>query len=424
MENMKLIVNLKLKPLPIQHHALLATIKQTNKACNWISEQAFRSKTYSQFYLHKIVYKSAREMFNLSAQIIVRAIAKVADSYKLQTKTRSTFKQLGSIAYDDRILTFKQNEVVSLWTVEGRMNIGFVCGEHQRSLLPFRKGEIDLIYRKGEFYLNAVCEVEEPEKLGFDDILGVDFGITNLAVDSAGEPFSGKEVEQVREKYCELRQILQHKASKQSKGGKRPRSIHRFLKSVGKKERSFRRHQNHCLSKKLVEKAKTQKCALALEDLKGIRQHTEKRFRKSQRAKMSGWSFFELKEFVAYKSKLHGVQLFLVDPRNTSRTCSECGYCDKDNRKSQAEFLCLSCGHHDSADFNAAKNIRGRAKRNLARRIGNRCVKGRIVSTGSKAPIYNRFGLVGVGYNSNFVFKSLSEINHIDFIRINCSCFI
>ncbi|MBR4742134.1 MAG: transposase, partial [Desulfovibrio sp.] len=38
-------------------------------------------------------------------------------------------------------------------------------------------------------------------------------------------------------------------------------------------------------------------------------------------------------------------------------TCNHCGCIDKGNRTSQAQFKCVSCGHIDNADFNAAKNI-------------------------------------------------------------------
>lgn len=41
----------------------------------------------------------------------------------------------------------------------------------------------------------------------------------------------------------------------------------------------------------------------------------------------------------------------------TSQTCHACGYCARENRKSQAEFLCVACGNADHADVNAAKNI-------------------------------------------------------------------
>ena len=46
-----------------------------------------------------------------------------------------------------------------------------------------------------------------------------------------------------------------------------------------------------------------------------------------------------------------------IDPRNTSKTCSNCGHCSKSNRKTQSEFLCVSCGFSANADTNAALNI-------------------------------------------------------------------
>lgn len=50
--------------------------------------------------------------------------------------------------------------------------------------------------------------------------------------------------------------------------------------------------------------------------------------------------------------------LFLeIDPRFTSQICHKCGHKDKDNRKSQAEFKCIKCGHTNNADINAAQNI-------------------------------------------------------------------
>jgi transposase len=50
-----------------------------------------------------------------------------------------------------------------------------------------------------------------------------------------------------------------------------------------------------------------------------------------------------------------------VSPAYTSQTCYACGYCAAENRKSQAVFVCASCGHRDNADVNAARNIaRGR----------------------------------------------------------------
>jgi putative transposase len=106
-------------------------------------------------------------------------------------------------------------------------------------------------------------------------------------------------------------------------------------------------------------KAKGSLSGIALEELKGIRDRTK--FRKPQRAKLYGWSFSQLRQFIEYKGQREGVEVVAVDPRNTSRTCSACGHCEKANRKSQAEFVCKVCHLAINADVNAAKNIRTRA---------------------------------------------------------------
>jgi putative transposase len=62
-----------------------------------------------------------------------------------------------------------------------------------------------------------------------------------------------------------------------------------------------------------------------------------------------------------YKARLVGTLVQYINPRNTSRQCSICGYTDKKNRKTQETFSCLACGHTENADFNASKNISFRA---------------------------------------------------------------
>lgn len=72
-----------------------------------------------------------------------------------------------------------------------------------------------------------------------------------------------------------------------------------------------------------------------------------------------GWHMF--RAMLAYKLKDRGGELILVPPQYTSQTCSECGHVASDNRKSQAAFICTSCGHEANADCNAAINILRRA---------------------------------------------------------------
>jgi putative transposase len=66
----------------------------------------------------------------------------------------------------------------------------------------------------------------------------------------------------------------------------------------------------------------------------------------------SGWGLFA--------QRLHDKaqrRVMKVSPMNTSRRCSACSHVAVENRKSQAEFDCVSCGYVANADVNAARNI-------------------------------------------------------------------
>jgi putative transposase len=82
---------------------------------------------------------------------------------------------------------------------------------------------------------------------------------------------------------------------------------------------------------------------------------------KRQRRVLHSWAFSQLRVFIAYKAQVAGVRVALVNPAYTSQTCSRCGHCERANRKSQARFLCVSCGFFAHADANAANNIARRA---------------------------------------------------------------
>ena len=204
----------------------------------------------------------------------------------------------------------------------------------------------------------AVVEHADEPPVTPDDFLGVDMGIVNIATDSDGEVHSGQPLDRVRMRYGRLRARLQRAAATAVNRMTRKR-LHRKLRRMRHRESRFARDVNHVISKRLVTKAEGTGRGIALEDLKGIRDRT--RFRKRQRGLMSSWSFDQLRRFVQYKACLAAVLCVAVDPRDTSRECSVCGYIAKSNRQSQASFQCGKCGHAANADQNAALNIRRRA---------------------------------------------------------------
>jgi transposase len=69
---------------------------------------------------------------------------------------------------------------------------------------------------------------------------------------------------------------------------------------------------------------------------------------------------YEIRRQLEYKTQRHKGMLLAVDPKFTSQMCSECGHVAKENRKSQAVFICSKCGFSANADVNAAINIKQR----------------------------------------------------------------
>ena len=73
----------------------------------------------------------------------------------------------------------------------------------------------------------------------------------------------------------------------------------------------------------------------------------------------SGWRSFLI--ILAWAAKKHGKVLTLIDPKNTTQTCSHCGTKSEDKIiLGQEEWTCSHCGTHHIRDINAAINIKNK----------------------------------------------------------------
>lgn len=175
---MKITAKIHLLPTADQAVALRGTLLAANAAYNHMSEYAFVNKTFRQYDLHNAQYYVVKEAFSLSAQLVVRCLAKVADSYKLDRETQRVFRPLGGIAYDSRILSINQTKsIASIWTVGGRLKIAYQTNTHNERMLAYQKGESDLVLVKGKYYLLLTCDIPDAEVDSFEDVLSVDLGI-------------------------------------------------------------------------------------------------------------------------------------------------------------------------------------------------------------------------------------------------------
>lgn len=69
----------------------------------------------------------------------------------------------------------------------------------------------------------------------------------------------------------------------------------------------------------------------------------------------AGWGVF----LNVLRSKAESAErvVVAVNPANTSRTCTSCGHCARENRVTQADFRCVSCGFAEHADVVGATNV-------------------------------------------------------------------
>jgi putative transposase len=378
---MKLLLAIKLAPSHEQHVSLLATLE----LCNAIAEVAFREHLANKIALQKILYYHIRDRFGLSSQMTVRAIAKVVDAYKRDKTIRPRFRPHGALTYDERIMSWKGSEHVSLLALDGRHLVACRFGPYQQARRDRIRGQADLILRDGAFYLYATLEVSDVPTIDVDDFLGVDLGIVNIATDSDATVYTGAGVEQQRRTFAHRRRNLQRRQT---------RSAKRKLQSLRRKQARFQRDSNHCISKALVRTAKDTARGIALEDLHGIRERVS--VRRRQRARHANWAFAQLNAFVQYKAASVGVPVVLVDPRHTSQTCLACGHVDRANRRSQERFECIVCAFAGPADAVAACVISARARAAVMRPNVDLLIgKVAVWEHGSATPATSRLLLAG-----------------------------
>jgi len=372
---MKLVVQVKLLPTPVQASALEATLHACNEAATWASGVAFAEDVKRNFALREHTYSEIKQRWGLGAQAAQHTIKKTCDAYRTlaanlkagnlgkpwskryrrATEKPIAFRPEGAQPYDDRMLSWQiTDRTVSLWTLSGRVKgVAFTASPEQLARMAlYRKGESDLVYRDSMWFLNATCEIPESElNTGPDGFLGIDLGIVNIATTSDGQIMAGRALNRGRLRERTLRTKLQKKNTPAAK---------RRLKKRRRKEARRAKDINHKIAKHVVAEAERTGRGIALEDLTGIRERV--RLAKPQRATHSSWAFAQLGQFIAYKARKAGVPVVYVDPAYTSRTCAECGHLDKANRVSQAWFACRSCGFVDHADRNGSRNIRARAE--------------------------------------------------------------
>ena len=194
-------------------------------------------------------------------------------------------------------------------------------------------------------YYYITFDVDEETQYQPDGFIGIDLNATgHSAVIAINEKIikRNKQAPHIKRTYLSIRKKLQRKRQ------------YATLKLVKNREANRIRDMNHKLSREVVDLAKSNHMGIRLEDLKNIRERTNKKSNKESRGITNNWNFYQLRQMIEYKSRICGVPIEFINPAYTSKTCSRCGQIGTRFKK---KFECDSCGHADHADANAAFNI-------------------------------------------------------------------
>jgi IS605 OrfB family transposase len=339
------------------------TVDEFLFAAQYVVDYAFQGEyvTTSKGQLQDETYDDVCEQTPLNTGLVQNARNKAAEGCKSVVERWKNDKKASKprmtsphVVYDHRTATF-HDDYVSLATTDGRIEADYVLPDensdtpHAEYLFSdeYETTGAELHRKHGEWQLHIHCkkemESDTPEQAITENgtVLGVDLGVNNLAVTSTGAFWTGDEFDHWRREYEKRRGDLQECGT---------RWAHENTQAVGRKEEGRFKLTLHRIANELVDEVRDHECSvIVFEDLTNIRERTGASWGHK-------WAFNRLYEYVEYKAAEYGIAVEQVDPENTSRRCSHCGFTHPDNRES-ASFECQKCGYENHADYNAAKNI-------------------------------------------------------------------
>lgn len=345
---------IRLNVTPEQAERLSALRSTYAEACNRLVPLVQKERCWNRVALHQLGYRRLRQETSLGAQMACNAIFSVCKAYRAQRALGRIaadsaipalcFKR-ASVHFDHRTYTLK-GEAVSLNTLQGRMVVPMILGDHQRQILHSgrpRPKEAELVFRLDGWFFNLVVESDEAETVASGPVMGVDVGENTLAASSTGRIWGGEALRHRRDQHLALRRRLQSNGSQ---------SARQTLGQVSGRERRRVRHINHETSKGIVAEAcKIGAAKIVMEDLTHIRERI--RAGRRVRTRLHRWAFRQLQSFVEYKARAVGIAVEYVNPAFTSQTCS---LCRQLGRRLKHRFEC-SCGFRAHADLNASRNL-------------------------------------------------------------------
>jgi putative transposase len=293
-------------------------------------------------------------------QQVLRRLDEAYQGFFAKVRGRPSFKRRGQ----DLGLRFPDPKRFSLDAANGRIKLPKLGWLRLHMSRPVQGSLRNVtVKREGEKWFVSI-HVEQRETIGPLDVaptLGIDLGLAAFVATSDGKLIAPLRALAKRQR--ELKYLQRAVARKRKGSSNRRKAVRR----LGNFHRRIARQRSDWLHK-LTTQFADQHAVIALEGLsiknmtasaRGTIDAPGKNVRPKAGLNRSildaAWGEFVRQ--LNYKTQWRGGRVILVDPAYSSQSCRICGQQSAENRKTQAIFSCMACGHTENADLHAAQNI-------------------------------------------------------------------
>jgi len=298
-----------------------------------ICESRFR-----EVYSKTLQYECYKLFSNLSALSALKKQGRKVGQLKFQGKkffTTMTYNQSGF----ELEHTFKKN---------GRLKLSKI-GDVKLKLHRLPEGNVKqiTIKRMNDKWFAFVISDGKVKLEHGNKVLGIDLGINHYLVDS-----EGNKVEHPKnyEKMLPKLRIAHRKLSKKKKRSNNRLKAKKNLNRIYEKLNNQRNDFLHKTSTNLIRECKI----IVVEDL-NIKSMMEQKYFNAKNIADSSWRKFV--QMLEYKAENSGVEIIKVNPKDTTKTCSNCGHIQKMHLWDRT-YKCKGCLFEMCRDENASINIK------------------------------------------------------------------
>jgi len=354
-------VKAKVEPTPELAELLKRYRDGLNTAIKWAVEWARamgRLPTLSE--AHKALYESLRAMglpSDIAAACYREALA-VAKSYSAKgAKDRTPMVRKLHMWLPKKAYRLIDGQLY----ITGGYKVRIVGMEERHREGAWR--EAKLVYRGGDMYLYIAVEIPRPTPPTPKGVIAVD---VNERYVYYGNSQWIRKVETPVEKAIQFRRLaesLQRKYSSTRHGVERKsKRLQERIRRLHKKSRDVVEDWARKTAVRIVEEAKRQSYAVAVEDLTGLKDAIRE-LPKEHRVKLMALAYRRLLWWIKWQAAKRGVIVVEVDPRGTSTTCPKCG--GEMEEVGHRRVRCTVCGFEAGRDVVAVLNIEKRARDKL-----------------------------------------------------------